>query len=162
MVYFALIYPHLTYGITCWGSASRCHLNKIHSKQKWALKVMTNSDFRASSTPLFFHLSLLKLDDICKLKISLEIRKLMLNNQLHRFNIQLTQSVHNYTTRSSSKANLAIPAVNTNKGKSMLKFKGAVVWNELPVELRNKSVNYIKYKYKKLLIQNYDINSHVD
>ena len=156
MVYFALIYPHLNYGISCWGSAARYILNKVYTKQKWALKVITGSDFRSHSTPLFHKLSLLKLDDICKLKIAMEIRKLMLNNQLYRFNIKFSQSVHKYTTRSSVKENLAIPSVNKNIGKSTLKFKGAIIWNELPVEFRNKPISHLKFKYKNWLIENYN------
>jgi hypothetical protein len=155
-VYFALVYSHLHYGISCWGTAPKYLLNKLYIKQKWAIKIMTNSDIRAPSTPLFFQLHLLKLEDVSKLKIAIEIRRLMEINQLHKFNFQYGQSIHTHTTRSSTKGNFVIPKVNTDIGKSTLKFKGAIIWNNLPEEIRNISPTLIKYKYKQILINKYD------
>ena len=156
IVYFSLVHSHLTYGISCYGSASKYLLNKLLVKQKWALKVITRSDFLAPSTPLFYRLKFLKLDDIHKLKIATEIRRLMLTDQLGKFNIQTNQSIHQHTTRSATKGNFAIPMANSNIGKSTLRFKGALIWNSIPDELRNLSINQFKFKYKKLLIELYN------
>ena len=155
VIYFSLVYSHLTYGISCWGSAPKYLINKLFVKQKWALKVITRSDYLAPSTPLFYRLKLLKLVDIQKLKIAIEIRRLIITDQLHKFKIQTGQSLHHHTTRSTIKGNFAIPMANTNIGKSTLRFKGAVIWNDIPDDLRNLSISQFKFKYKNWLIELY-------
>ena len=155
LVYFSLVYPHLHYGITCWGSAAKYIINKLYIKQKWAIKIMTNSKLQERSTPLFFRLHVLKLEDIFKLKLVMEIRRLILNNSLSKFNLKFSKTTHSYSTRTSCNDNLTIPRVNTNIGKTTLKYVGAVTWNGLPSEFRVKSVAGLKFYYKKWMIENY-------
>ena len=155
LLYHALVYPHLHYGLPCWGSAASYLLNKLKTKQKWILRVITNSKPRTHSTPLFHSMNILKLDDVYKLKVATEMRKLIYNNSLHNYNIQFIQSSHNYSTRSSTKNNLSIPSINKNVGKTCLKYKGPIIWNEVPVDYRNKSIINFKFCYKQFLIDNY-------
>lgn len=158
-VYFALVYPHLQYAITCWGSAAKCHLNKLITKQKWAVKLITNSSKETPSNPLFIQLKLLKLEDIFKLKTALEIKRINSLNLSNNSGLQLISSIHNYKTRSSTKHEFHIPQVNSNVGKSSLKFQGPTIWNKIPLELRNKPLQTFKFKYKNYLIKQYDLNS---
>ena len=155
LIYHALVYPHLHYGIPCWGSAAKYLLNKLRTKQNWILRVITNSKPQSHSTPLFHSMNILKLDDIYLLKVAIEMRKLIFNNSLHNYNIHFIQTSHNYQTRSSTKNNLSIPSINKNIGKASLKYKGPIIWNEVPAEYRNKNVSNFKFCYKRLLIDKY-------
>ena len=154
-VYFALVYPHIHYGISCWGSASKKQLQKIYVKQKWAVKVITNSAIRDSSTPLFHSLGILKLEDVFQLKVATEIRRLIISKSLHKFRLEFLHRIHTYSTRSASKSNFGIPAVKTNLGKATLKYKGSVIWNNLPDNFRTKSPEQLKHLMKKFILNTY-------
>jgi hypothetical protein len=66
MLYYALVYPYLTYCNIVWGSACISSLTKLVSLQNRAIRLITRSPFRSSCNPLFASLKLLKLIDIVK------------------------------------------------------------------------------------------------
>ena len=80
MVYYSLVYPHLSYCITTWGGAAHSVLNPLILVQKKIIKLITYSSFTSPSTPLFSKLNLLKLQDIYNLNIALLIHKIYNNN----------------------------------------------------------------------------------
>ena len=121
-VYFALIYPYLHYGITSWRSSAQFHLNKLEVKQKCALKIITNNPIDTPSTPLFFHLKLLKFKDIYELKMVTEIKRIINNDLTEQYKLNFTYNILDHNTRSSANKKLAIPSVNTNIGKNSFKF----------------------------------------
>ena len=59
MIYYSIVYPHFTYGIEVWGSASNVHLLPLMRLQKKIIRLMTLSHFRESSAPLFDRLGIL-------------------------------------------------------------------------------------------------------
>ena len=69
-VYYALFHPFLTYGIVVWGSTFENLLNPVRVAHKKVLRAMTFSDPTAHSSPLFYDLKILKLDDLYQLSIS--------------------------------------------------------------------------------------------
>ena len=52
-LYYSLIYPYLSYCNVIWGDTHDIHLNKLLLLQKKAVRIITNSEFLASTTPLF-------------------------------------------------------------------------------------------------------------
>lgn len=144
LIYFSLVYPHLHYGILCWGSAYPTHLKKLLIKQKWAVKIITNSNIRSPSTPLFHSLKILKINEIFKYKIGMEVRRLINNNSLNSFDLSYLHSLHSHSTRSSAMENLSIPQVKSDIGKTLFKFQAPLVWNQLPQSIRNGTIGYFK------------------
>ena len=60
--------------------------------------------------------------------------------------------MHDRHTRSSSNNNLAIPKCHTEYYKHALCYSGSVLWNELPVEIRQRrSVHSFKIMLKQYL-----------
>ena len=155
MIYFSLIYSHLNYGIVCWGSVYKTNLTKLLSKQNWAVRIITNSDRLDSSSPLFHKTKILKLHDIFKLKIATEVKRIINNNKLHNYLLSYLHSIHSYQTRSSSQHNLSIPIVKTDIGKTLFKYQGPSVWNQIPIEIRVKPLLSLKNSLKNYLINTY-------
>ena len=52
-LYYTLIYPYLTYCNIVWSSTYVTNLNRILLLQKRAVRILTNSEYRAHSDPLF-------------------------------------------------------------------------------------------------------------
>ena len=63
-VYYSLIYPFLTYALVTWGNTYSTSLKPLITLQKKAVRIMTFSDFKAHSSPLFLKLGLLKFSDL--------------------------------------------------------------------------------------------------
>ena len=80
-LYYALIYPHLSYAIEVWGAADITHLNKILILQKIIARMLTFSDRRhddfsyPTANPLFKQLGFLKVQGIFSLRISIFVFK---------------------------------------------------------------------------------------
>ncbi len=63
-LYYALVHPHLSYGILAWGNASGSLLNKTILLQKRALRIIHNATYNSHTEPLFKSASILKLVDL--------------------------------------------------------------------------------------------------
>ena len=69
MLYHSLIYPFLTYGVHVWGLTFPSFLTPLIIIQKKAIRIITFSEPKSHSEPLFKSLKLLKLNDVIKSNI---------------------------------------------------------------------------------------------
>ena len=63
-LYYAYIYPYLTYCVEVWGCASKCQLNSLFLVQKKILRIMTFSPYLAHTDPLFKGLKILPVNKL--------------------------------------------------------------------------------------------------
>ena len=70
LLYHAIFFPFLYYGITVWGVASGCFMNPVLVQQKYVIRAITFNDSFSPSGPLFIKLGLLKLDSIFTLQLT--------------------------------------------------------------------------------------------
>ena len=162
MLYYSLVYSHISYGIEVWGSADPCHLNNILLIQKRAARLITRNDIRFndfsynSSNPLFVQLGFLKVKDVFRLRISKFIYDCLNKNTPEIFHhwFKLTTNVHKYRTRSkyvsiemnSMTRTLYInSARTTHYGLKLAKVFGAKIWNQLPASLRTEQTSYFSF-----------------
>ena len=75
-IYYALIYPYLNYGILAWGYASKTRLDCLRIKHNKCLRTIFFVHPRESAAPYFKLLTILKLDNIYKLKICCFIHRM--------------------------------------------------------------------------------------
>ena len=61
-IYQSLISPYITYGLSVWGQAYKCHLNKILVLQKCALRFMYFTKKMNTPFPLFINAKILPLN----------------------------------------------------------------------------------------------------
>ena len=65
-IYHAIFSSHLMYGAQVWSTKLLSVTTKITRLQKSTMRIMTFSEFRAHSEPLYKKLNILKLDDSIK------------------------------------------------------------------------------------------------
>ena len=125
-LYYSLVYPYLSYCNITWSSTYVTNLNRIFNLQKRAVRVLTNSDFRTHSAPLFLQLKIL---DIFKLnpfhveKIYVLIPSPNTSSPIIFSNLfLLNNQVHNYYTRSADDYRSHNCRTNTHK-KKLFSFK---------------------------------------
>ena len=69
-LYYALIHPHISYGILAWGNANAGLLKKTTLLQKRALRIINKASYNSHTEPLFSGSDILKLCDLHKLEIA--------------------------------------------------------------------------------------------
>ena len=169
MVYYAIVYPFLLYGILVWGSTSKSLLEPLFILQKKFVRLATfnSTHFGTSgplvhSAPLFYKLNLLNIFDIFKLQLGILVYESM-NNIRPVCNIIKFQEVsqtHNYNTRQSSRGDIYRTFARTTRyGLNSLQTAGGVLWSSLPPYLRTSlSKNSFKRNLKVKLVSLYQLN----
>ena len=155
-MYYALIYPYITYCNSTWSSTYVSNLNRIFYLQKCVVRAIVNLDYRAHSAPLFAKLGIL---DIFQVN-SFQIAKFMFcyQNQLLPpmfLNLFLTSSqVHNYGTRAAN--HYRSHSCRTNLKQFTILYQGPKIWNSLPKSITSSSS---LFTFKKKMLQFLSIKS---
>ena len=148
-----------TYGIGVWGSTFENLLNPVRVAHKKVLRAMTFSDPTAYSSPLFYDLKILELDDLHQLSISVFAYECQNNIAPLYFVNFFTQTtdVYSYNTRSAARGDFFILQRNTLQyGLQSIHFNGAKIWNSIPPEIRDaSSVRTFKNNLKNLYFDSY-------
>ena len=84
-MYYSFLYPYFIYGIEVWGSAAHCFISSVIKLQKRAVKIITSTNFRSPSQPLFNQLKILPLNKIYEFCIILFMFKYVNNLLPHLF-----------------------------------------------------------------------------
>ena len=152
MIYYALVYPHLSYCITSWGSAPKSLMQPLVTIQNKIVRILTNSEFRCYALPLYFDLKFLTVTDVYNLKLAISIHNVQ-NNKFTGFNNLIPlKNVHSYNTRLSNKNNY-FQNQSTPCSSASIKF-----WRSIPENIKSSSLASFKTKLKQLLINNYKVS----
>lgn len=149
-VYSALVESILSYGILAWGNASYSFIYHIESLQTKIVKNITPPHIlykhKDNAIKLFQHCNFLPL-------ISLYDYKFILNFYFdNRYKLPLEYVTN---TRSKSQVKYRVPTFNNKFGMRRLEYNIPLIFNELPLNLRNlNAFKLIKYEIKKWCIQN--------
>ena len=145
-VYYSLVYPHLCYGITVWGSTSNYLLNRLQVLQNKCLRVIEGWQFKQKIKPLYEKYDFLNINQIH----FFEVAKFMYYT-VHRLQpaifddyFKFVTSVSRHRLRSVNDDKLYLPFFKNKSGQNLIKFKGVKIWNSLPKNIRTLSL--VKFK----------------
>ena len=85
-IYYAIFSSHLVYGCQVWGQNFNIHTEKVFMLQNRAMRVISFSDFRASSFPIFKAMKILRLEDVITLQNCSFVHDFVKNKLLTCFN----------------------------------------------------------------------------
>ena len=157
-LYYALLYPHITYGIVLWGATPNAQLSRLKTIQNKIIKIIGGGEWRERATPYYLQLDILKLDDVYKL----EVGKLMFHNNKNNlpkpFEGYFTEAGmnHLHQTRASSQKLLKVCRFSKSRYQQSFKYQGVSIWNSIPNNIKQHSFFSFKKKYKKMLIDSYN------
>ena len=143
-MYHALFSSHINYGSQIWGLTNNAYTQKIFLLQKAALRIITFSEFRANTSPLFKENKILKFKDRVTLENCLFVYD-FLKKQLPRcfddYFKTLKEVYPNLSTRNSKSGCLFIPPSKTTKyGLNSLKRNAINAWNFFTRTFRDKQI----------------------
>jgi hypothetical protein len=114
-IYHAIFNSHLSYACQLWGQYDSKFSHRVLVLQKYALRLISFSNPRSPSSPLFARLKILQIFDLVKVLNVLFVYQ-FLNAKLPtdlRNTFSFTKIDHFYSTRSKALGILKIPKVNT-------------------------------------------------
>ena len=128
-LYHSFVYPYLDYCIEIFGSAKSSIIEPLCRMQRKAIRLITNSHYRADTAPLFERCKILTLPEIHVFKTALfmyrihhDVAPVSFDNMFVR-----NSQIHNYDTRSRSKYH--VPAFNLDTMKLSIRVKGVYIMN---------------------------------
>ena len=155
-LYLTLVQPYISYCNLVWSRAeSSTQLDKILKIQKKYCRLLTFSDFRAHSKPLFVQLRLLNVYQIYQYQLGvfmyLQINNSPLNNISIMFTFHPNSSVHSHFTRQHNK--IHIVRCRTKMRQLTLIYQGPKLWESFPASIRNSpSVTVFRRRLKLFLV----------
>ena len=70
-LYYALIFPHISYGIQVWETAVSTHLHRLYVLQRKIVRIICGGHRRTHTEPLYKYLNILNIDQIQDYSIAL-------------------------------------------------------------------------------------------
>ena len=154
-LYCTLILPHVNYCILVWGNAAKKYLNKIFKLQKKALRIVSDSNYRSHSAPLFQKYNQLNVFDIYNLELLTFMYKHSINLLPTVFDSYFTKQISSYNTRNED--NYILTRIKTSFALKSIRNSGPSKWNSLQKEIRNaKSAKTFRKHLKAERILHYE------
>ena len=156
-LYFALIQPHLSYGILAWGNASKSYLHKTEMLQKRAVRTINKAKYRSHTDPLFKKSHILKLQDMYTFQSTLFMYD-YINNRLpasFKHTFPFNREIQEF--RSTRQSNLLYTAPGaSNFSASLPLYHLPRIWNEWSRAIPNPiSRAHFKSQVNKNLLASY-------
>ena len=157
-LYNALIKPHLLYGLVIWGSTDPCTTQQpLQLLQNNAVRAITGISRFEHITSSFRRLDILKIHDLCKIEIALNMHKFKNDKLPDTFQNYFTfpSNVHHYSTRSKFQLTFYVPKFRLVRFQKSFKYRGVKIWNSIEQDLKTLSLKKFCKKYKNILLQSY-------
>ena len=133
----SLVQPHFDYCDSVWGNCTKALANKLQKLQNRAARILTHSNYDANADFLIQQLGWKKLHSQRSIHMAVMIYKSLNGLAPDYLSAKFLDrsSVCNYSLR-DTEGKLAVPMPHTNYMKNSFSYSGAVLWNSLPIELR--------------------------
>lgn len=144
-LYWSLIYPHMTYGITVWGNCSVTGVNRIFSLQNKFFRLISG----ASSHGLRVANGVLNFPDCFKYFVLIKFYQCYIMNNHEYFKDIFFNNIpnHSHVTRFSTSLNVLLPKCRLAVSRRNFLFRSIDYWNQLPLEIKTSS-SFPKFKRK--------------
>ena len=137
LVYNSLVQPYFDYCNSVWGNCCKTLATKLQKLQNRAARVLTFSGYDISADNLFKVLGWKNLECQRQIGVAVMVYKSLNGLAPDYLSPRLVDrsSITNYQLR-NTEASLAIPLPRTNFMKNSFCYRGAFLWNSLPIGLR--------------------------
>ena len=154
ILYYTLVQPYFNYSIEIWYSTFKNVTTRLNTLQKRACRTINKLSYYDHTLESFKEMSILKLDELFALKISIFMYKN--SNSFNNSNSFLinTQHLHHHDTR--IKNDLTLPLFKRSMSQFSIKYVGPKIWNQIPIDIKKaKSLYSFKKKMKIFLLSKY-------
>lgn len=158
-IYYAIFSSVMLYGSQIWGQTFSSSIEKIFKLQKNAVRLITFSEFRAHTDPLFKELNILKIRDSITLQNCLLVHDYLHKNLPANFENYFIaiKDLYHIKTKNSNSGLLFKPFVKTTRyGLNSIKHRSISSWNYYSKHLKNTDLFIVLRKdFKKLITDDF-------
>ena len=153
LFYYSYILPVFDYCLLIWGQCNKTLLDRLYRLQKRVARMVLD-DYEINENDLFKCLKWLTIYQRVEYQTVLMVYKSLHGLTPSYISDLFHTSGENYRySLRNSHINLHLPKPRTNMMKRSFSYKGAYLWNSLPIEVReSQSLNGFKYKCKQYLL----------
>ncbi len=151
-LYFALVYPHLCYGIEIYANTCASYLNQLMITNNRILRIILRKKLDTPVRCLYNEFCTLPVPFLFRFNINMLVYKVLNQTDelpvVYRNYFRENTTVHNHDTRSSTE--LHRNAVNGRHGFRAIKLIGPRLWNIIPANIKQiSSLSLFKRTLKK-------------
>ena len=139
MLVEALVFPHLRYCVTVWGSCSACQRKRIQRAIHFGVRIVAGLGRRDHVTPSLRELGWCNVDELITERDIATIRHLIAApnaSELLRDRIIRRSDVSARVTRATVDGQLQLPRVRTEFARRSFLYRAVTAWNGLPLDAR--------------------------
>lgn len=141
LIYFAYVYPFMTYCVTAWGNSHATYVNRIVLLQKKAIRLIYNADYLAHTAPLAKLGNMLMFPDVYILRTAILMHRIWYDKNTTKYALSF-----NLFTRASTvislrniEYNFPITYCRTMCRKRSVFINGIAIWNGLQNNVKKES-----------------------
>lgn len=134
-IFNSLVQPHFNYCCVVWDNCNKTLATKLQKLQNRAARVLTYSSYDANADQLIEKLGWKKLESQRNFQKAVMVYKSLNGLAPDYMRSMFTYRDTSYSLR-DTEGKLAIPKPRTNYLKNSFGYSGAMLWNNLPVEIR--------------------------
>ena len=154
-IFIIHIRPCIEYGLSVWGHCSESNKALVQRLQHRAARIILgNFDFiNVRGHDLVHQLGWQTIDQRRDYYVATLMHKCIYETAPIHLSNEITRTIHTHdlTTRAASNGDLHVPESKCETFKQSFQYQGAILWNNLPSELRNiADINEFKYFYKQM------------
>jgi hypothetical protein len=157
LLYFAFVHSHILYGIEIYANTKATHLDKLIKLNNRILRILQHRQRLFPVRDLYVAFNTLAIPDLHDFQLLNLVHKAMHHRNLLPtvFSDYFVSNVSLYYHDTRAKTNIHIHRANTTFGQRSIKYKGSLLWNNLPIDLKTiESVRQFKRKVQHLFLMN--------
>lgn len=157
MLYFAFVYPHLLYGIEIYANTFPTYLDRLKKLNNKILRILQHIGRFCRNSELYIKYNTLPISELHQSQIICLAHKFIYHRgslpKIYHTYFTENFKIHQHDTR--TKNCLHLTSVSCNRGKRAINFKGCLLWNSLPDDLKSiSSIPAFKKHLKDFLLHN--------
>jgi len=158
-VHYAFVYSYILYGIELYANTLPTYIDKLIKLNNKVLRILLNQSRFCSVSELYVSLNTLSIPELYKRQLLILVHKTLYHSNLlpdvYANYFTLNNSVHSHLTRSHS--DIHIYRAYTSFGQRSAAYKGGILWNSLPSDLK---VVHSSIQFKTQLLHHFQTIRH--
>ena len=137
IMYKSIVEPYFRFCCPVWGSCGVTALGKLQTLQNRAARIVTDSSFKTSASPIIEKLGWLTVNDLIEtetLKMVYKSKNQLAPEYLNSMFIKLSE-FRNRQLRDSN-TDLYVPLLKSACGQKSFSYRGAKLWNSQQTEVK--------------------------
>ena len=135
----ALVFPHLRYCVTVWGSCTASQKQRIQKVINFGVRIVAGLGRKDHVTPALRDLGWPKVDELiaeCDIATMRRLITAPCVSELLRERVVLRSDVSSHRTRATENGQLQLPKVRTEFARRSFIYRAVKTWNGLPLDAR--------------------------